>query len=256
MMKRRSNIRIIPALVTTVASLLIFAPAAGSALSTSNTAGSAFCANLPAKITSTDTVITNMTSRVTTAWSQQDQKLAADQQKIDQGVATARAAADRTRTADFTQLQTKATTSSERAAVQTYITAVNAAVNTRRAAYDAARHTFRISLASAISTRRTTVAAQESAFQTAVTTAFNTAQAGCTANPSNGASLRTALINSLRAARQTFQTDRKDDATIGSQIQQFIAARKAAFQAADTAFETVLQAARQALQAAFGASSI
>src|SRR5579883_547679 len=124
-MKRLSNTRIASAVGVAAVGVLALTPATSMALGTAGT--SPFCTNLPAKITATNTSVSTMTGKVTTAWSQQDQKLSADQQKVDQQVAAARATADQERATDFAKLQAKATTPAKQTAVQTYISAVNSA---------------------------------------------------------------------------------------------------------------------------------
>lgn len=230
------------------------APVTGYALSVPvNT--SPFCSTLGTKAANASGAITTLTNKVTTAWEQQDQKITSDEQAADQRVASVRASADATRGADYAKLQTKATTASEQTAVQTYITSVNAAVNTRRAAYDAARQVYRMGLTNAVASHRTTITAQVSTFTTATNTALGLAVAGCATSALGGPTLRTTLVASLSAARVAFQTDRKGDTTLTTQITQLAATRDAAFKAADTTFTTTVRAAAQQLQRAFGSTS-
>ena len=218
-------------------------------------ATSPFCTTLPSKAAAITAQLTNLSNKVSQAWSQQDQKIAADELKVDQDVAADRAKADSDRAADFTKLEAKATTTAEQQAVKTYEAAVLSAVTTRRSAYDAARQAFRTGLKNAIAARRSTITSQLTAFQDSANAALGTAEASCSSDPSNGAVIRTTLQASLKSARETFQGDRKDDPTVGSQVQQLAATRKAAFTAADQALQASLSAARQALEQAFGGST-
>lgn len=254
-MKRISSISRAMTLSGTALVLISLTLTPGSSLALGEASStSAFCTALPAKATNITNSIDALTSKVTLAWSQQDQKLATDEQKVDQEVATDRQHADTERASDFTQLEAKATTSSEKQAVQTYETAVLSAVTTRRAAYDTARQTFRTGLKNAIDSRRSTVTSQLDAFKSAASDALNTAEADCASNES-AAMIRQTLQGSLKTARETFQSDRKSDDTVGTQAQQLATTRDAAFKAADQAFQASLATARQTLKQAFGSSS-
>jgi hypothetical protein len=259
-MKTISNI---PGKLAAAASLvsvcgLVLAPVSSFALgaktaaaTTTTPASSAFCSALSAK---TGTIITTLTTRAgkaTQAWAQRDQAVAADEQKVDQKVATARQTADTTRAQDLTKLEAKATTDPEKQAVQTYETAVQAAVTTRRAAYDAARQAFNDGINSTVGTRASTVTGQLSSFQDSVNSAINTAQASCANDPANGPAVRLTLQAGLKSARLTFQGERKSDDTVSTQVKQLATIRDAAFKAADQTFQTALSAARQSLEQAF-----
>lgn len=217
---------------------------------------SPFCTQLPTKASTITTQVNSLVGKANDAWTQQDQKLASIFQKVDQDVSADRQKADADRQTDFGKLSAKATTDSEKQAVQTYESAVQSAVSTRRAAYDAARHTYRTDLQSAISSRRGVVSGQLSTFQSSVGSALSTAEASCTSTPNEGPTIRTALQASLKSDRETFQNDRKGDDSVRTQQQQLAATRNAAFKAADQTFQTNMNAARQALQQAFGKTSV
>lgn len=234
---------------------LVFVTVFASSLPVMAATTSPFCNNLQNRASQITTNLTNMKNKVDDAWSKASQTLTTNRQKEDQEIATDRQTWDTQRQDNYTKLEAKATTDSQKAAVQAYITAVNNAVATRRTAYDAARTAFRSGVDSAIATRHSEVTDQLNAFVDSANSAIATAEASCIANPANGATIRSTLIDSLKTARTTFQTDRKDDSKIGTQVVQLAQVRKAAFKAADAAFATSLSAARQALKAAFGSSS-
>jgi hypothetical protein len=245
--------------IISVASLLV-APVSSFALSThaataaaaSKSQTSPFCTNLAAHANAISTSLTDRSGKVTSAWSQQDQKLTTEWQQVDQKVAAGRQKADTDRNADFTKLEAKAKTGAEKQAIQTYEAAVHGAVTTRRAAYDDARQAFRTGVQAAISGRHATVTSQLDIFQSSVNSAISTAEASCASDPGSGPAIRQTLQASLKSARTTFQSDRKGDNTIGSQVKQLAATRDAAFKTADKVFQTSLSNARQTLQQAFG----
>jgi hypothetical protein len=245
--------------------LMIFSPVATFALgpkdamasdATTTPKTSEFCSTTLAKDASKITTnLNNLIGKANDAWSGKNTKWSTIWANVDTEVSTDRQKADTARQQDFTKLQAKATTSTEQQAVQAYETAVNNAVNTRRAAYDAARQTFRAGVEAAISGRQNTVTGQYSTFEAAVNTAIQNAQASCASNPSNGQEIRTTLEAALKSARESFQGDRKSDSTVGSQVQQLITTRDAAFKSADQAFQNSMTSAAQALKQAFGSNS-
>ncbi|MEO8105274.1 MAG: hypothetical protein ABI602_02965 [Candidatus Saccharibacteria bacterium] len=230
--------------------------AAVSATTPQTTKTSPFCTELPSKAATIETQFTNLSSKVSQDWAQQVVKQTTQYQQVDQTVATDRQKADTERTADFSKLDEKATTSTEKQAVQTYEAAVIHAVTVRRAAFDSARATFRSGVKSAISARHTPVTDQLNTFQASITGAINTAEASCMSNPASGVVVRQAFVTSLKSARQTFQADRKNDTTIGSQVTQLAATRNAAFKAASQTLQSSITAARQTLLQAFGKTTV
>ncbi|HVC35904.1 MAG TPA: hypothetical protein VNE40_00450 [Candidatus Dormibacteraeota bacterium] len=215
-----------------------------------------FCTNLSATVSRVNSNISNLENKMTTARSQQDQKLSANWAKWDQQIQANRAKWDGLRQADFAKLQAKAKTSTQQAAVQTYITAVLNAVSTRRAANDAARATYRSAVQTVIASQRTNIDSQVSTFTNAVNAAESTAQASCQATPSAGATIRVSFQTSMNNARQSFISDRKSDGTIGNQIKQLAQTRNASFKANNDAFLAAIKAAATVLKTAFGNQNI
>jgi hypothetical protein len=230
-------------------------PHAATAASASKSQANSFCTNLANHTDKIATGLSDRSGKVTPAWSKQDQKLTAGWQKTDQTVAADRQKADSDLNADFTKLEAKAKTDNQKQAVQTYEAAVHNAIATRRDAYDAARQAFRTGVQDAVSGRHDTVTAQLDTFQSSVSSAISTAKDSCTANPNDAQVIRQTLRASLKSARTTFQIERKADNTVGSQVKQLVVTRKAAFKAADKAFQDSLSTARQALKQAFGNSN-
>jgi len=228
--------------------------ASDAASGSSNAKTSEFCTNLSNEENSVNQRMNNLISNAESHWSTSSQDWQNIWSRVDQKVSDSRQKADTERLQDFTKLQAKAKNTAEQQAVQTYITAVTNAVSTRRSAYDAARQAFRAGVEAAISSRGNTVTDQFNIFKESVTSSFAIAQTSCTADPSGGQTYRKQLQTSLRTARLTFESGRKNDQTVPSQIKQLVATRNAAFKAADQTFKSSMQSARQALLAAFQAS--
>lgn len=205
-----------------------------------NAGGTAFCTTLPTKIDAVVTKLAANKQKVQTAWSNQDTKLTEAASATNAKVADARTKAAAARQKEFAALEAKATTDEQKQAVKTYEAAVQQAVTKRQAAYDAARQAFRDGVKSAITTHRTIETSQVTAFLTSASQAANTAKTEC-ADGSATAATRTTLLQSLKTARQTFVSQRKDDAKVSTQIKALITTRNAAFEQANADFKTALQ---------------
>lgn len=227
---------------------------AGTVSSTSKT--TTFCGDLSTKAATISGPVTNLIGKANGAWGQQNQKLSTAFKKVNQNVAADRQKADSQRQVAFSKLATKATTAAQKQAMLTYEASVQTAISVRRNAYDAARQTFRAGLQSVVTARRSTVSDQFAAFQSSVARALSIAEASCAASPNGGPTIRQTLQASLKSARLSVQSDRKNDATVGSQLTQLAATRVAAFKAADQTFQASLTTARQTLQQAFGKKSV
>lgn len=227
------------------------APLSGTAFAVQQASNSAFCTNLPTRLNTINSSVSNLSDKTSQAWSQQDQRQTANWQTVDQKVITVRQQADTTRSTNFAKLTARATTDAEKQAVQTYESSVSSTVTTRRSAFDTTRQDFRTGVTSVISTRRSTVVSQLNQFKSSVSSAVSMAEATCSDNSTSGAVARTTLVASLKTARVTFQSGRTGDDKIGPQIQQLAATRKAAFQAAEQTAQSNFTTERTALQNAF-----
>jgi hypothetical protein len=245
---------LIASAVLIAAPMSVYALGSATADTTANT--SPFCTELSTKSQTITNSMNTVSGKLQAAWAKQTQDLTNDFQKADQDIAADRAKADTERQTDFTKLMAKATTSSEKQAVGVYETAVLQAVNTRRTAYDNARSNYRTNVEGAISGRQTTVKGQLTVFESSVSSALSNAQSSCASTPNDGTSIRTTLVGSLKSARETFQSDRKSDSTVGTQIKQYVTTRNDAFATANSIFQTSIQNAAKTLQQAFGKTSV
>jgi hypothetical protein len=218
--------------------------------------GSQFCTNLTPTISKVNTSISNLTLKLTTARDTRDQKRTADQTKWDEELAASRDKWDAARQDDFDKLTNKASSDTQQAAVQTYITNTTNAITARRAANDVARKTYRTGVDGVLAAQRTTVDGQVAGFKNAVVAAENAAQASCNADPANGPTARVAFQASLKTARQAFLAQRKDDGTVANQVKALATARDDAIQANDTAFKNTMNTNRSELKSGYGDSSV
>ncbi|HEU0266775.1 MAG TPA: hypothetical protein VFQ70_04055, partial [Candidatus Saccharimonadaceae bacterium] len=126
---------------------------------------------------------------------------------------------------------------------------------TRRSTVDSARMTFRNGVLSVIEGRRSVIMGQAQTFQSNVSAAFQAAVSACTTNSGNTATIRTTLVDSLKTDRETYTSDRKDDAKVGTQISSLATTRDQAITTADATMKAAVQAAASQLKVAFGESS-
>ena len=212
---------------------------------------STFCTNFAAESARISARMTEQSTKLASAWSQQDSNVSSKTESNVQKVAEARAKSDSTRATNFTTLESKATNSAQKQAVQIYEAAVKSAVSTRRSSYDAAKSSFRSAVQTAVAARHTSVNAQLSTFNAAVNNAISTASASCKASPTNSSMIHDTFKASLKSAKTAFENGRSSDATVGSAVKQLAITRNNAFKVADSAFQAAMSAAKDALKVAF-----
>ena len=196
-------------------------------------------ANLEAHVASMQS---NFSARMT--------QLAADQQNIDQKVATARTEAKAQFEQKITAMEAKTgLTAAQKQAIETFKANMEKAESTRETAVDQARETYRTNLADTISGQQTSLQSSVATYQAAIKSAFSTAAASC----GDGQALTT-LRASVKTARQALETARNAD-KVGATIKSLAETRRTAVQAANQAFVTAVQQYTQDLTAALAATT-
>jgi hypothetical protein len=158
--------------------------------------------------------------------------------------------ADERRADIATRLEAHATTTAQKAAIVKFQADVRAAVEARRAAYQAANETFRRGVDAAATARRTQAEASVTLFRTSIKAALEKAKTDCAAGVS-AATVKANLLASIKAARTRFEADRKAMDRVGAQVKALAETRKAAHAKAMTIFKADMERARVALKAAF-----
>lgn len=217
--------------------------------------GSAFCTNLSSTSTNISSKITDLTTKLSAAQTSRTNQLAANRTKWDQALTTDRQKWDAQRQAEYTKLRGMAKTDTEKTAVETYVTTLQTAIQTRRTANDTARATFRTGEDQLIAQHQQTVNGQVATFSSSVKAAESAAQTSCAGDASSSASIHTTFVAALKAARSTYQSDRKDDSGVDAQIKQLAATRDASIKANDATFQTAADQARATLKTAFGSDA-
>ncbi len=243
--------------------LLVAAPATVGAAEraertkpTSASTESSFCTKLTGETGNITAKLGELKGRKDTAVSKRDQDKSADRTKWGQELTENRTKWDAERATNFAKLEAKATTPTQVAAVKAYGTTITNAVTARRAANDAARANFKTGVDAAVAAQHSNLTAQTNAFTASINSAVATAKAACLATPTNSATIKATLQASLKTARETFQTGRKSDNSVGTKVKALAATRNTAIKANNTAFQTATKAAKDTLKAAFGDSSV
>ncbi len=158
---------------------------------------------------------------------------------------------DARRNAWYEKLEAAADTSEKKAAVIEFKKTVEAAVETRRDAIDTALSAFRKSVDAAVTTQKENRAGGIDTFEAIVEIAIGQAKKDC-ADGKSAEVVRSAFQSSLKSARDTLQSERKDGENLGVVIKDLAETRKVSIKSALDAFKTTMDQAKSDLKTAFG----
>lgn len=164
-----------------------------------------------------------------------------------------RAKEDESRGKRVGELDDLADTDAERQALQDFQTDVAAAVAARRAATDAANDAFRDGLKALLAARKSAIDAATGTFAAAARAALAKAKKDC-ASGISPATVRQALLDAMKTAREMLQSDLQAVEKIGPQVKTLIETRRAAHEKAMDDFHAALEQAKSGLKTAFGAA--
>jgi len=151
----------------------------------------------------------------------------------------------------YAKLEAAADTDEKRAAVAKFKSTVESAIDTRRAAADTAITSFRSDMDALVSGRQGSVDTVATTYQAAVAAALAQAKTDC-AGGKSPEEVRSTLKSSLAAAREALKSSRGNVDKIKDDVQALATKRKAAREAASTAYQTTVDAARAELKAVMG----
>lgn len=239
------------AAAVTASALMQTSPAiAQGAASSTKMEGQNFCTRLDSLASkyeqNINTKLSGLQDRLTT----RTQKMAGNRDAFNQKLDQQRAQWKQNRSALYAKLNAKATTDAQKQAVATFKIAIDAAVQAREAAVDAARSTYRNAVDQLVNQHRTDGLQTLSAFQTSVKNAIDTAKTEC-ASGANPATVRTELQNTLASSRSARQDGVKKIDKIGPQLEVLVRARNAAVQQAMETYRNAVKQATETLRAAF-----
>ena len=162
---------------------------------------------------------------------------------------------DARRNAWYEKLEAAADTAEKKAAVAEFKRTVEAAADTRREAADAAISAFRKSVDAAVTAQKENRAGGVETFQAIVESALTQAKQDC-ADGKSPETVRSTFQNSLKSARDTLQSERKEGENLGLIVRDLAATRQAAMKSALDAFKATLEQARVDLKKVFGTEEV
>jgi chromosome segregation ATPase len=148
----------------------------------------------------------------------------------------------------FAELEAKAKTDAQKAAVKTYEDAVLAAIAKHRAAVDTADKTFLDGVTASVETRQSQLVALTQGYQAAVSLAITQAKVSCSAGVAP-TTVRQNLSTTLKTIQAKFTDARKALEKSKPNLDPLKDAHKAAIKQADADFRTALKSAYTALKA-------
>jgi hypothetical protein len=146
------------------------------------------------------------------------------------------------------EMQAKATTDAQKAAIAQFKIDMQAAFNVRQVSLDAANSAFRTGLDKAVTDRKAAVQIAVDTLKNSVKTAIAKAKADCEAGVES-ATVRSALKASLDAAHVKFRTDVQAADRIGANARALAETRRIAVEKAKEVFKAAALKARDALKA-------
>jgi len=193
-------------------------------------------------------------TKISTARAARDQKLTERRQVRDARLIEVRNAADGKRTEVVNKLLGKTTTDAQSQAVLAFQTAVQAAVSAKWSAIDQARKDFQVGVDNAIAARKAAIDAAIKTFSDEVAAAESKAKADCAVSGADAAKIRETFRASVEASRTKMKEAVQAAQKVGATAESLNAARKQAFEKAQSDFRAALEKAKSDLKAAFAAA--
>jgi hypothetical protein len=252
-MKTKGLSRVLLSLLVLVALTAGSAHGQVSAVGLTTSRDAQFCSTIETHADAVRAKISARQETVIRSWQAQTDKGALINQAQDSEIQQLRVRIDTQRAQNNRQLNGKAKSDAQKAAVQTYVAAVASAVGVRREAVDTARVNFRAGVKSLVQVRQAALAGQVDALRIGVSDAYDGVKSGCSEGV-DPATVRLTLVQSLTAAKTSFADQRAADAQTVEEISKLSTAREQIVKNANTAFLQTTVAARAALRESFAGS--
>lgn len=210
-----------------------------------------FCAKFTDVADKISSRLDEQKTKVTGYLSEHKNTLEEDRAARDATLKEQRAAAEKRRQEWYARLTEKADTDAKKDAVLQFKQAVETAVETRQAAVDAAILAFRKGVDDAAASRKGSMQGVRDTFKASVDAAVAQVKTDCD-NGETTATIRSNFKNSLKAAREALQADKKDIDKVGKQVTALAAVRQKAVDTAIAQFQDALKTATDNLKKAFG----
>lgn len=156
----------------------------------------------------------------------------------------ARAKADIKRSDSYKLIEEKQETAEQKAMAQEFAIEVDAAVDARRQAYDAARAEFRATIDSLLAERNQEIRGAATELKTRAESLLKSIGSSCRAGREN-ATIRTELKNGLREARLGYAEKMRDRKDFAKAVRDAAAKRQAAYSEAKLIFQQTMQNIRE-----------
>ncbi len=231
--------------------LMANAESNNTSTSTNSTKNGSFCLNVNNLNANLDKQFAEKESKNTKERNDREAKISARKSDQESKIAEKRGEADKTRADRFAKIGAKATSTAQIAAVDTFKATIANAVNVRRIAVDAAMTAYKNGVASSTSSRQTTVDTAKTNLRNAVDTAVSKAKTDCASGVSDS-SARSTFKNSVKAAKDQFNSAVKGSTGVKSQVEALAKIRKAAVEKAHSDFKATVDAAISTLKISLG----
>ncbi|MBU0625303.1 hypothetical protein KKF05_03100 [Patescibacteria group bacterium] len=186
------------------------------------------------------------------ARSRQDERLAEHRSRLYNQVELIRTRYDERHNERIKLMLAKVADEETRQALLQFQQSVQTAVAARRAAFDVAQDDYGIAMDAVTNELRIAVNAAADVLQSAIDVALEAAKTACADSADSDSpdikTIRAELQIELKAAREQFQSARKDMAPLSDSIKPLTEVRNAAFRAAKKDFDTALEAAHSELK--------
>jgi hypothetical protein len=166
-------------------------------------AGSDLCANLVERLQTRNQKMAGQLGRFEERRTEQLQRVGQNRLNRDEKRLEVRTKAETNRETRFGQLEARATTDEQKAAVATFRNTLASLTETRRQAVDSAISTYRGSVDGSIATRKTTSETARTTLRSAIDSVLSQAKTDCT-NGVEIQAVRTNTNNGIKTARQQF----------------------------------------------------
>ncbi len=237
-----------PAFLSAVLAAGSFMPLMGSAQVAASDA--TFCSSLDAFAKNTTEQIALQIAAIEKENAAQNTKLAEAQSFKDSELQKARLEEDATMASVFAGLESKASTTPQKAAVIEFKKAVNDASDIRQASVDGALAAYRDGLQSALADQKKKISDTLDQFSTTVSAELEKAKASCASGTSASVS-RPALKQGLKLAKDNLAKDQKKIQSAAPAIDSLVAKRRSTITHSDQDFKGALRAARNDLSKVF-----
>lgn len=157
-----------------------------------------------------------------------------------------RTAADSKRKEHYDSLRSRAVSDEQKAAVEEFVSSVEAAVSTRRASQDAARESYRSSVNALIATQQADIKQAIDTFKADSLAALAKAKSSCENGVSRDQVMEILKVD-LSKARSDFKASVSGREKLGDSIKPLVEIRKQSLETAKTVFEQSMKEAKDAL---------